>query len=348
MRMKKILVLLTGGTIGSTVQGKSMNVTEKSAGQLLSLYQKKYGREEEFEVKQPVSVLSENMTPGILGRLCSCMKEIPYENYQGVIIAHGSDTLSYTAALLGMYLGHVPVPVVLTAANYPLEDARSNGLVNFRSAVELIRCGMVEGVFAVYQSNTGEIPVYVATRLTEADAYEDQFRGFGGIPFGKMEKGQLILYRDKRNPTIAKLHQAGSLLPWESPSFSNKIMLIRPYPGLDYRFISLQEKPAAILHYLYHSATACTVEENYSFLKFLDFCTEQGIPVYTASYKCTEGRFYATTEKMMERGIIPMKNISLEAAYTKLLLLYNLGQGTLRDRMDENFYFESLPSAETE
>ena len=43
-----------------------------------------------------------------------------------------------------------------------------------------------------------------------------------------------------------------------------------------------------------------------------------------------------------------MKNISLEAAYTKLLLLYNLGQGTLRDRMDENFYFESLPSAETE
>ena len=172
MRMKKILVILTGGTIGSTVQGKSMNVTEKSAGQLLSLYQKKYGREEEFEVKQPVSVLSENMTPGILGRLCNCMKEIPYENYQGVIIAHGSDTLSYTAALLGMYLGHVPVPVVLTAANYPLEDARSNGLVNFRSAVELIRCGMVEGVFAVYQSNTGEMPVYVATRLTEADAYE--------------------------------------------------------------------------------------------------------------------------------------------------------------------------------
>ena len=139
--MKKILIVLTGGTIGSQAEGECVNVTDTSPYRLLRLYKETYGQkeadEEEFEVIQPMAILSENMDLEAWSRLCRVMWDIPCEKYAGVIVTHGSDTLSYTSALLGLLLGHVEIPVVLTASNYPLGEKGSNGLTNFRSAVEL-------------------------------------------------------------------------------------------------------------------------------------------------------------------------------------------------------------------
>ncbi len=341
--MRKILVVLTGGTIGSQVQNDSMDVTNASPYKLLELYRKQYGTEDSFEVIYPFSVLSENMTPGLLGILCKVMCEIDYEKYEGVILAHGSDTLAYTSALLGMLLGHVPVPVVLIAANYPLEDVRSNGLSNFRSAVELIQTEMTGGVYTVYQRADGSMPVYLSTRLVEADAYGDQFFGFGGTPLGEMQKGKFVPCMGKINPSPEELEQAGSLRRLGCPVFRKQILMIRPYPGLNYNYIDLDQRPAAVMHYLYHSATACTREEEYSFLSFLECCREREIPVYTASYKEPKGRLYVTAKKIMEMGVTPMVNISAEAAYMKLLLLYNMKLEDLSGRIENNIYFENLP-----
>lgn len=95
--------------------------------------------------------------------------------------------------------------------------------------------------------------------------------------------------------------------------------MLKAYPGLDYESISLQKKPAAVLHLMYHSATACTVGEEENFLRLLKKCKEQQIPVYIASVKDAEGRAYATGKQILEQGAIPLLNISPEAAYGKLL-----------------------------
>jgi len=344
MLLKKILVVLTGGTIGSQIQNESMDVTGESPYRLLEMYRKRYGGEDQFEVICPFSILSENMTPEYLGALCRAMCEIPYEEYQGVILAHGSDTLAYTSALLGMLLGHIPVPVVLIAADYPLQDERSNGLPNFRSAVELIHSEAAGGVYTVYRRPDGFMPVYLSTRLTEADAYRDQFGSFGGTPLGEIKNGKFILKEDKINPSMEQLAQAGSLRKLAGcPDFKNQVLMIRPYPGLSYDWIDLDRKPAAVLHYLYHSATACTKGEEYSLLCFLERCRNREIPVYTASYKNTEGRMYVTAREIMGMGAVPMANISSEAAYMKLMLLYNMGFKKVTEWADRNFYFENLP-----
>ena len=59
--MKKILVLLTGGTIGSKVENGVIDVGENSVYLLTSLYEEKFGKED-FEVRVPLQILSENMT----------------------------------------------------------------------------------------------------------------------------------------------------------------------------------------------------------------------------------------------------------------------------------------------
>ncbi|MDO4304883.1 MAG: asparaginase domain-containing protein [Bacillota bacterium] len=342
--MKRILVVLTGGTIGSQIQNESMDVTNTSPYRLLEMYRKTYGTEDQFDVLQPFSVLSENMTPGLLGTLCRAMCEIDYEKYRGVILAHGSDTLAYTSALLGMLLGHAPVPVVLIAANYPLEDERSNGLPNFRSAVELIHNEITGGVYTIYQKRDGHMPVYLSTRLTEADAYCDQFGCFGKTPLGEMKKGRFVFEEGSINPSMEELGQADGLRKLAGcPEFNKQVLMLRPYPGLSYDYIDLEKRPAAVLHYLYHSATACTKEEEYSFLRFLERCHKREIPVYTASYKGTEGRLYVTAREIMEMGVTPMVNISAEAAYMKLMLLYNMELKDLKGWAARNIYFENLP-----
>lgn len=341
--MKKILVILTGGTIGSKVEGEKMDVTGDSPYRLLAQYQEKYGRDHEFEVIQPFTILSENMNLSFWNRLCSCLWDIPYEEYEGVILTHGSDTLSYTAALLGLVFCQVPVPLVLTASNYPLGEKGSNGLSNFRSAVELIHTHMVKGVFCVYQNNKGENNVYLATRITEADSYLDQFGNFGGVPLGTMEKGVFHYLAHPVNPSLAQIGEESRAVTASCPVFRKPVLMLRAYPGLDYRTVDLSTEPGGVLHCLYHSATACTQGEENALPGFIRRCREKGIPFYAASGKSLSGKQYVTAKEIRKQGAVLLQNISPEAAYAKTLLFSQPDFRANGGGIEETFYFENLP-----
>lgn len=340
--MKKILVVLTGGTIGSRAQGDIIDIRGKSPYQLFSLYEQVYHKgAEEFEVIEPITTLSENMTPELLSKLCHALDTISYEQYAGVIITHGSDTLSYTAAFVGMLFHHVPVPVVLVASNLPLLTEGSNGLHNFAAGVELIREGRLRGAFAVYRNPEGITDVFLATRLVEADPFTDSFRDFGGKPFGKMEGGRFEPIESGSAPSIEEVNRATERNCDLPKDFRKKILLIRPYPGMSYEQFDLTAKPAAVLHYLYHSATACVEGDSTGFPKFAEKCKSLDIPVYVASLKEQGGKHYATGEAILEAGAVPLYNISVEAAYAKLMIYYN-SQLPLRKDIRENIYFENI------
>ena len=345
--MSKILVILTGGTIGSRIEGNVIDVSGTSPRRLLAMYREKYGDSEEFEVIQPLNLLSENMTPEMLLILLKALDRVEYGNYAGVILAHGSDTLSYTASFVGLLFHHVPVPVVLVASNYPLGEKGSNGLANFAGAVDLIRHSPLRGVFVLYQDDCGRKQVYLATRFVEAEPFGDQFRDFSGTPLGRVEEGRLVLNQAKSLPGMEELQKArGIRLPVPN-SFSRKILVIRPYPGLDYAFFRFDSKrhPAAVLHLLYHSATACLGEGNYDLLHFLSHCRELGVPVYTGSHKALDGKRYATGDILLGEGVIPLLNISPEAAYAKLLILYNTQGVSVPEMIGKDLYFESVDPA---
>lgn len=340
--MKKILVVLTGGTIGSRVENNVINVSDSSPWLLLAMYKEKYGEKECFEVMQPLNILSENMTPEKLLILCKALDKVNYGEYDGVIITHGSDTISYTSAFVGMLFHHVPVPIVLIASNYPLGQEESNGLCNFARAVEFIRQKAVRGVFTIYRDGRGENQVYLSTRMVEAEPFSDQFRDFSGCPFGKMENGRFTAYKGDCQPSVKEVEGNTKSCLQVPETFNKNIMIIRPYPGMDYAHFSLEKKPAAVLHYLYHSATACLQGESYSLLSFAERCKEKGIDIYTASYKRTEGNRYATGDVLLKAGVIPLLNISAEAAYAKLMLLYHQKEPVTKERICQNFYFESI------
>lgn len=340
--MKKILVILTGGTIGSRAEEGIINVSGKSSYRLLTMYEEQYGGEDLFEVIQPLNMLSENMTPETILSLMKAIDEVPYEKYQGIIVTHGSDTLSYTSAFAGLLFHHLPLPLLFVASNYPLGMPGSNGLTNFACAVDFIKKREARGVFTVYQNEEGVNQVFLATRLVEAEPFRDQFRDFSGESFGRMEEGKLLLHKGKEQPLLSQVEE-NNKKDFEVPeAFTKNILVIRPYPGLSYEQFDLSKKPAAVLHYLYHSATACTAKGEYDLLSFVKKCRREGIPVYTASYKKTEGNRYATGDELLKEGVIPLLNCSVEAAYAKLMISLHQKESVPEEKITGNCYFESV------
>lgn len=339
----KILVVLTGGTIGSKISEKVINVNSAAAYSLIKLYQEQYGADTEFEVIQPLNILSENLMPSYWTILFDCLDKVDFSDYDGMIITHGSDTLAYTSAMAGFCLRHTPIPIVLIAANYALEDKRSNGLANFDSAVCFIREKKVKGVFTIFQNDRKENVVYLPTRIREADTYLDQFSSYGGVDFGKMKDGHFERTVHEQNPTVKELNAVNKLPIKRNKAFERRVLMLHPYPGIDYSSILLKEDVGAVLHCTYHSSTVCEGSGEYSAAAFAKRCKKQGIEVYACSFKGAEN-LYATSAEFLRAGVVPLINISPEAAYAKLVLAYNQKSMNVKKFMKENLYYETLTS----
>jgi L-asparaginase len=343
--MKRILVVFTGGTIGCRVDDLLIDVDKEKPFYLLKLFNEKYDIDVEFDAIQPYNILSENIVPNNWAVLYEAIKAVSPEKYDGIIVAHGTDTLPYTSAMLGFLFSYLDIPLIIIGSNYPLEDKRSNGLNNFYNAVRFINEANMKGVYSIFEDNSGKNIVYLSTRIIEADQYNDQYSSFGGVDFGEMKNGKLMLINNKINPAKEKLFESREKIINGSINFSNRVLAIRPYPGLDYGFFDLGGKPRAVLHGLYHSGTACAADEQtYSLPRFITKCREAGIDFYIASIKNPEGALYASSGEILNSGAIPLANISFEAALAKLFIAYNQKELLPVDYMLKEQFFEFLPA----
>lgn len=331
--MKKILVILTGGTIGSKVSVNDIDVDSNAAYSLLELYKENYETKTEFEVICPYQVLSENMDLQYWMKLYETLSEISYEEYEGIIITHGSDTLAYTSNFLGYLFHSVKIPVLIIASNYPLTDGRSNGLLNFKTSVDFIKNKKGTGVYTIFSNNKGEVPVYHATNIKESDPYFDQFSSFDGTYYdvkvdeewlSESNEGKEV--QKKENYGKAKMCFTGNkrkeYLFKNHLKLEQRILGIRIYPGMDFDVYDLT-KVKAVLCYLYHSATACVEGSSTNILSFIQRCKEKEIPIFVASFKVEEGKGYVTKNEILKMGAVPLYDISYESAYMKLLIGVN-------------------------
>jgi L-asparaginase len=317
--MKNILVVFTGGTIGSTVSDGVINTSEQAGFKLIQLFQSTQRSEEiKFTCIQPLQLLSENLYPSVWTTLIQAIEAQPLENYDGIIVSHGTDTLAFTAAALSFYFHDLKKPLLLVSSNYPLEHPQANGLQNFICAVEFIRQHIQNGVFVPY-TNPGQITqVHIGTRLAASLQLSGDFISVQSKSYLTFEKGEFNYINSLNLPGFKNLE--GLKL---KADFSKRVLLIKPYPGLDYSNFDLNNVDA-VLHDLYHSGTACTTSqwgENHNLLAFLQRCQKQQINCYLAPALKTPAT-YAGTAQLINQGAKILWNLSLEAAYVKLMLSY--------------------------
>lgn len=338
MKNGHILVILTGGTICSTPKEDANNKNQSNAtaakAHILADFaasESPFASKVSFETRALVpDVLSENITLDVWNRLIDLFREVRWENYDGVIVLHGTDTLAYTACLLSVLLAGTPIPTVLVSAQLPLtkrdadgcevREERTNGYANFRAAVELIENGIAPNVYAVYRNMDGKMLLHYGAHLLQCPNYSNDFHSydeaeitnaenacFEGRPFGTNTR-----YFEKIGPL--------------SPS----VLLLVPYIGLDYARVSL-DGVHAVVHGTYHSDTVCVERKERSetfspasVLSLIDRCRTAEIPLFLAP--CDKDAYaYASTGDALDRGASYIPHTTLELAYVKTLVGTALG-----------------------
>lgn len=301
--MKNILVIFTGGTIGSSVHNGAIDTDEKTAFLLLEQFKQRYSKTAvNFITQQPYQILSENLSPRIWTDLINTIEKANPQNYDGIIVTHGTDTLAYTASALHFYFHTLNMPIFFVSSHLPLSNPNANGLDNFSFAVEKILHENLTGVFVPYRNpNEQNVTLHQANRLTSSLQLSSDFFSVSAV-----------------NVSQKTIFNA----PFKA-QFSEKILLIKPYPSLNYDYFDLKNVDA-VLHDLYHSGTACTSSQwgdNYSLLNFIARCKSENVPIYLAPALQSQDAYQSTLE-LVNSGAIVLWNMTLEAAFVQLSLLY--------------------------
>jgi L-asparaginase len=316
--MKNILVVFTGGTIGSVATAGTINTEGSATFKLLKLFQQHYEnhRHIHFDTIQPLQILSENIAPRAWKFIIAAIEAAQPDQYDGIIITHGTDTLAYTACALSFYFNAAKIPMLLVASDYPLDHPKANGLENFNCAVEFVLQKKQPGVFVPYQNQQQITQLHRGTHLACSLQLSGDFYSVQSNSYMQFENGQFSLLNPAKKQTPIKSIPVKAF-------FSERILMIKPYPGLNYTNFNL-ENTDAVLHDLYHSGTACASlqwGESFSLVEFIKRCKSLGIAVYLApAIKSADA--YQSTQALIEQGAEIIWNISIEAAYVKLLLAY--------------------------
>lgn len=261
-----------------------------------------------FEEVQLGGFLSEEVTPSDWAALCHAVASKLSEDPAGIVVAHGTDTLGYTAALLHWYFASAQVPVVLTAA--PSPDTAVDTLAE-----------------AVREAMNGPAGVQVRVAGRKFPGLNLRFEGVSGDTVRFRTWNEEIGAGD-----LAAISRVGTLdpdgMPLEELSrrFEQAVSLThiaRVYPGM--RSDSLVRMMEAGYRYfileLYDTGTANIAHAPWGLRAAFDAARAYGVTMYCTSQQ--EGVIdfsrYVTSHELWREGAIPMGRLTTESVYTRLL-----------------------------
>ncbi len=312
--MNKILVIFTGGTIGSSVADGFISPDSETKHLIVSKY-KEVTKDSETELiaTTPYTTLSEYLSATELNLLCDCVLNNIDDGYDGIIVTHGTDTLQYTASVLSYVLQGTELPVVLVSAAYPLEDEKSNGLANFIAAVEFIKAKAGKGVFVSYKnSDVEKTNIHIGTRVIAHQEGAANIYSIDEKPYAFYENNEILL--NERFNTSEIGEGIGRVRFTDYPD----ILMVECRPGEKYNYDP--EEAKAIIIVPYHSGTINTKE-----LKLIELCNkarEKDIPVFLVNARGGIG--YESTQVYDDMGLEVLPFCSKIAIYMKCWIALSL------------------------
>ncbi len=303
----KILVIFTGGTIGSAVTDGWISPASEMKYLLIEKYRERTGDDMEFDTITPYTILSENISAENINALIKCVGE-NINKYDGIIVTHGTDTLQFSAAALAYAFGCNCTPVVLVSSNYTITDERANGVDNFIGAVNFIKSQSGRGVFVSYKNNSENIKFHIATRILSHNECFDEIHSFDRQHYAEYDGEKVVLNPD------CHYENTDSCISDSYYENESRVLVLTAVPGEKYQY-NFHEYDAVIIK-PFHSGSLNTNDN-----KFCRFCNSMRVSKVSVFVTGVHGGVTYESLKPYEKlglNVLPLS--SFPAIYMKLWL----------------------------
>ncbi len=309
----KVLIVYTGGTIGM-VQDSNGALKPFPLSHIYDLVPELKRCSYAIDTCQLDNIIdSSNMTPDFWVDIAECI-EREYDNYDGFVVLHGTDTMAYTASALSFMFKNLSKPIILTGSQLPMGMLRSDGRENLICALELASCheAFIPEVCLFFENH-----LYRGNRSTKISA--ENFDAFYSYNFPSLAKAGINF---SFKPHLF-MQQNGQPLEVRK-NFDRNIAVLKLFPGITPQVVNAVLHAEGLHGVIIETFGSGNAPTESWFINAMKEAIGRGIIVLNVT-QCKAGAVvmgqYEASCEMERIGIIGGNDITLEAAVTKMMYL---------------------------
>jgi glutamyl-tRNA(Gln) amidotransferase subunit D len=315
-----ISIISTGGTVASVVDYKTGAVHPAFTAEDLIRANPELLKHANITGEAILNILSENMKPEYWVKTARSIADEINNGADGVVVAHGTDTMHYTSAALSFMLD-TPVPVIVTGAQRSSDRPSSDAFMNIISSVVAAKSDIAEVTLCMHaEEDDSYCYLHRGTKVRKMHTTRrDTFRSINSMPLAKIKKGKLELI-DKKNMYKKRSNNEVQL----HDNLEEKVAFIKSYPGIEGDVIDYHIDKGFKGMVLEGTGLGHCPE---NLLPAIERAKEEDIPIIMTSqcfYGLVNMNVYSTGRKIISAGVISASDMLPETAYVKLV--WALGQ----------------------
>ena len=331
-----ILIIYTGGTIGMIQNPETGALESFNFDHLLKHVPELKQLNINIDSKTftpPID--SSDMEPELWSRIVTIIEE-NYDHYDGFVILHGTDTMSFTASALSFMLEDLAKPVILTGSQLPIGALRTDGKENLITAIEIAAAKNADGNPIV-----PEVCVFFQEKLMRGNrttkVNSESFGAFNSNNYPTLAKAGTDIQFHTRN---IKKYIPGLKLKAHH-EYNSNIIILSLFPGIQQEVVERVLQTKELRGVIFRTFGAGNAPQKKWLVDALKRATVEGKIIINIT-QCAGGSVhmerYETGLQLLEAGVISGKDSTVEAALTKLMYLMgkNLPTDEVRRLMGKN------------